>query len=76
MLPKVLNDTHRERQVFHSIQYRNGWLAASDLFHMLTQSVQFYTLHFQYSCLKNVIYQIDSKNKWLLLSASLLQNLG
>ena len=27
------------------------------------------------TCLKNVIRQ-DSKNKWLLLSASLLQNLG
>ena len=34
----LFNDTQRERLVFHSIQYRNGWLAASDLFHMLTQS--------------------------------------
>ena len=34
------NDTHRERLVFHSIQYRNGWLAASDLFHMFTQSIK------------------------------------
>ena len=24
--------------VFHSIQYRNSWLAASDLFHMFTQA--------------------------------------
>ena len=26
--------SHRERLIFHSIQYRNGWLAASDLFGM------------------------------------------
>ena len=35
------NDTHRERLVFHSVQYRNGWLAASDLFDMFTQSIKF-----------------------------------
>ena len=65
-----INDTHRERLVFHSIQYRNGWLAASDLFDMFTQSIKFYTFHYQYRCLKNVIHQIDSKTGWLLLSAS------
>ena len=37
-----LNDTHREILIFHSIQYRNGWLAASDLFYMFTQSIKFY----------------------------------
>ena len=31
----------------HSIQYRNGWLAASDLFDMFTQSIKFYTFHYQ-----------------------------
>ena len=37
-----VNDTHRERlQVFYSVQYKNGWLAASDLFHMFTQSIKF-----------------------------------
>ena len=30
----LLNDTHRERLVIQSDQYRNGWLAASDLFDM------------------------------------------
>ena len=55
--------------MFHPIQYRNGWLAASDLFHIFTQSIKFYTFHYQYRCLKNMIYQIDSKNGWLLLSA-------
>ena len=55
--------------MFHSIEYRNGWLAASDLFYMFTQSIKLYTFHYQYRCLKNVIHQIDSKNRWLLLSA-------
>ena len=27
---------------FYLIQYENGWLAASDLFHMFTQSYTFY----------------------------------
>ena len=41
----VFHDTHRERPVFHSIQYKNGCLAASDLFHMFTQLIKFYTFH-------------------------------
>ena len=73
---KLFNDTHRERLVFHSIQHRSGWLAASDLFHMFRQSIKFYIFHYQYSCLKNVIHQIDNKNGWLRLSSSLRQNLG
>ena len=36
-----LNDTHREK-LFYSIQYKNGWLAASDVFDMFTQSINFY----------------------------------
>ena len=59
-----------------SVQYRNGWLAASDLFQMFTQSIKFYTFHYQYKCLKNVIHQIDSKNGWLLLSASFTAKFG
>ena len=59
-----------------SVQYRNGWLAASDLFQMFTQSIKFYTFHYQYKCLKNVIHQIDSKNGWLLLSASFAAKFG
>ena len=39
----TVNDTHRERLMFHSIQYRNDWLAASDLSDMFTQSIKFYT---------------------------------
>ena len=41
---------------------------------MLTQSVKFYTFYFHLlkstGVRKNVIDQIDSKNEWLLLSAS------
>ena len=71
-----INDTHRKRLVFHSIQYRNGWLAASDLFDIFAQSVKFYTSHYQYRCWKNVIHQIDNKNGWLLLSASFTAKFG
>ena len=57
-----------------SIQYKNGDLAVSDLFHMFTQLSKFFyiplSLIKKYRCLKNVIDQIDSKNEWLLLSAS------
>ena len=35
------------KTVFHSIQYKNGCLAASDLFHMFTESIEFYTLYYQ-----------------------------
>ena len=62
--------------MFNSIQYRNGSLAGSDLFDMFTPSIKFYTFHYQYKCLKNVIYQIDGKNGWLLLSASFTSKFG
>ena len=39
----LINDTRKEKTVFYSIQYMNGCLAASDLFHMFTQSMKFYT---------------------------------
>ena len=64
------------RLVFQSLQYRNGWLAATDLFDMFTQSIKFHTFHYQYRCLKNVIHQVDSKNGWLLLSASFTAKFG
>ena len=62
--------------MFHSILYRNGWLAASDLFDMFTQSIKFYAFDYQYRCFKNVIHQVDSKNGWLLLSASFTAKFG
>ena len=29
-----------------SIQYKNGWFAASDLFYMFAQSIKFYTFYY------------------------------
>ena len=74
------NDTHREKKLFYSIQYKNGCLALSDLFHMFTQSIKFSTFYYpvfkEYRCLKNVIHQTDSKNEWLLLPASFTAQFG
>ena len=72
----LFHDTHTESLTFHSIQYGNDWLAASDLLDMLAQSIKFYTFYYQYRCLKNVIHQIGSKNGWLLLSASFTAKFG
>ena len=57
------------KTMFYSVQYKNGCLAAYDLFRVFTQSIKFYTFHYHVQ-MKNVIHQIDSKNEWLLLSAS------
>ena len=35
------NDTHRERLMFQTTQYRNGWLTASDLSDMFIQPIKF-----------------------------------
>ena len=35
-----IDDTHKEK-LFYSIQYKNDWLAASDLFDMFTQLIKF-----------------------------------
>ena len=51
-----------------------GWLLL--IFLMFTQSIKFYTFYYQYICLKNVIHQKDSKNRWLLLSASFTAKFG
>ena len=72
---KYLNDTHRKK-LFYSIQYKNGFLAASIFSICLHNQLRFYTFHYQVQMFENVIYKIESKNKWLLLSASLQENLG
>ena len=79
-----LNDTHREK-LFYSIQYKNGWLAACDLFEMFSQSVKFYYT-FYYHVLRGRIFEkcdpfsllnkIDSKNERLLLPASFRAKFG
>ena len=42
----LFNDTGKNSALF-SIQYKNGWLATSDLFYMFTQSIKFYTFYYQ-----------------------------
>ena len=39
-------------------------------------TIKFYTFHYKYRCLKNMIHQTDSKNGWLLLSASFTAKFG
>ena len=47
--------------MFYSIQYKNGCLAASHLFHMLTQAIKFYTFH--YHILREQMFQkVSGKN--------------
>ena len=41
----TFNDTYRENLCLYSIQYKNGCVAASDFFHMFTQSIKFYTFY-------------------------------
>ena len=74
-----INDTHREKLLFYSIQYKNGCLTASDLFRVFTQSVKFYTFNhyiLRIQMFENVIHQIDSKNESLLLSAIFMAKFG
>ena len=57
-------------------------MTASDLFHMFTQSIKFYTIllprikEYVNKELGNVIHQIGSKNEWLLLSAGITAKFG
>ena len=56
--------------VFGKIQYMNGWLAASDLFNIFTQSIKFcYTFHYhvwKYDVWKKVrmFEKCDSSNRY------------
>ena len=60
-------------KLFYSIQYKNGWSAASDL--LFTESIKFYyTLCYhalRVQMFEKCDYQIDRKNEWLLLPARL-----
>ena len=51
----VLNNTHREKLCFAQFSIR---MAASDLFHMFTQSIKFYTFH--YHILKDSILNFET----------------
>ena len=51
------------KTVFYSIQYKNGWLAASDLFDMFTQWIKLYYT-FYYHVLKEQMFEkFDSLNR-------------
>ena len=67
----VINDTHREKLYF--IQF--NWLAASDLFDIFTQSKFYYISH--HHLLRVQMFEkydsSNSKNEWLLLPTTVLQ---
>ena len=60
--------------VFYSFHDSNGCLAASDLFYDV-YTIN-YVLSIPLSFLKNVIHQVDNKNKWLLHPASFTVKYG
>ena len=66
--------------MLYSVQYKNGWLAATAflicLNNQLSSIIHSITTYQVYRCLKTVIHQIDSKNKWLLLAASFTAKYG
>ena len=73
-MPKRVNDTHGGGGDWCFTQFSTeiaGWLLL-----IFTQSIKFYTFHYQYRRLKNKIHQIDSRNEWLLLSASFTTKFG
>ena len=51
---------HREKLCIYSIQYKNGCLAVSDIFHQFTQSLRITRIGYRY--LKNEIHQIVKMN--------------
>ena len=52
----------QEKAVYYSVQYKNGCLAASDLFHMFTQSIKFYTFPYHVSTVQ-MFEKGDSSNR-------------
>ena len=62
---------------FFSVQFKNDWLAASDLFDVYTQSITFY----YYTIKSTDVWKmwfiiIDSKNEWLLLPGRFTAKFG
>ena len=67
------NDTHMENlrsAEFSTKIYWNTKLTASDVFSYVYTINWVLLIPLSYSCLKNVIRQIDSKNEWLHLSVT------
>ena len=69
-----LNDTHRKRLFF--TQFSTGMAGWLLLIFLICLYNQLSSIHSIIRCLKNVIHQIDSKNRWLLLSASFTAKFG
>ena len=69
----ILNGTHMEKLVLYWIQYKNSLKYRVGCFWSFSYV---YTIKYvllipvSYRCLKNMIHQIDSKNKWLFLSVT------
>ena len=75
----MLNDTHRKKLGF--TQFSASMVAGLLLTFLICLHNQLRSAHLlsrtkEYRCLKNVIHQIDSKNEWLLLSASFTAEFG
>ena len=88
LFPYMIIKSGQKLKCLDNTQYKNGCLAASDLFHMFTQSIKFHTFHYpvlkstdvwKMWLIKSWRYntdQIDSQNEWLLLLASFTAKFG
>ena len=67
-----LNNTHIEKLCFYSIQCKNDYLAASDFFHIFTQSIKFHTFYYHVWKSKDVWKMCSSnrQQKWMVASFS------
>ena len=74
------NDTHREKLNFIQFSTRMAdWLLLTFLiclYNQLSSITHFSITYKNYRWLKNVIHQIESKNKWLLLLANFTAKFG
>ena len=72
---KTIGETHREKQCFIQFSTRMaGWLLLiplTCLHKLVSLIIHSIFSYYKYRCLKHMIHQIDSKNEWLLLPASL-----
>ena len=74
-----LNDTQRENLCFTQLSTRiAAWLLLTFFtsLHNQLSSIHSIIIFNEYRCLKKIIHQIDIENEWLLLSASLRQNVS
>ena len=62
-MPKLVSLTIQGKAVFYSVQYKNGWLAASDLFDMFTQSIKFYYTLYYHVLRVQMFEKCDSSNR-------------